>query len=112
MASAISVTQASGPRWSNSWLMRSRVAWVTRGSELNADLHCLVGYGEAVLHLAHARGEPSNALGFGALGPGPDRALQDDLAAVRLDGDAVGVDLGAALERLLDLPLHVPGLHL
>ena len=35
MAATMSVTQASGPRLSNSRLMRSRVTSVTRGSELN-----------------------------------------------------------------------------
>src|SRR5882757_1759829 len=63
--------------------------------------------GEPVVDLGDAGRLPCGALGLLALGPGPHLAAEDDLAAVGLDGDLVRFELGAALERLLDLALDL-----
>src|ERR1700709_2548186 len=64
------------------------------------------------LGLGDAGRRPGDALGFFALDPGANGTLQYHLAAVGFDGDPVGVHLGAALERFLDLAFQVRGLHL
>src|SRR6202040_4243414 len=64
-------------------------------------------YGDPVFDVRDTRGRPGDALGFFALDPGSNRSLEDDLAAVRLDLDAIGIHLGVALERVLDLFLDL-----
>src|SRR4051794_19182665 len=78
--------------------------------------HCAAGwrtalqaYGDTVLHLGHAGGRPRGPFSFLTLGPGAHGALEDHLPAIGLDRDTVGVDLGAAPERLLDLALDLVG---
>ena len=69
----------------------------------------LRSYSDPVVHPGDARRRPGGALRLLTLGPGAHRALEDDRAALRLDRDAVGVDLRAAPERLLDLALDLGG---
>ena len=54
---------------------------------------------------------PGGAFGLLALGPRADRALQDHLAAVGFDGDAVGIELGVAAKGILDLAPDLGGNH-
>ena len=63
-----------------------------------------------ILHFSDARRSPGGSLGLFAFDPRPNRPLEDDLAAARFDGDAVGIDLGIAPECLLYLPLDFCGL--
>src|SRR2546423_9515759 len=63
-----------------------------------------------ILHFSDARRSPGSSLGLFAFDPRPNRPLEDDLAAARFDGDAVGIDLGIAPECFLDPPLDFGGL--
>src|SRR3982074_2887862 len=64
--------------------------------------------------LVHPRGAagsgPSHSLGLFALDPRTDGAFEDDLAAIRLHHDAIGVELGTAFECLLNLCFDFIGL--
>ena len=61
----------------------------------------------SILNLGDARRPPSRALGLLSLGPRPNGTLQSHFAAVRLDSDAVRVDLRTAAKGLLDLALDL-----
>ena len=60
----------------------------------------------AIFHFGDARRRPGHALGLPPFGPRPHGAFEDNLATIRFDDNAVGVDLGAAAERLLNLSLE------
>src|SRR5260370_35674614 len=64
---------------------------------------------DAVLVLRDDGGRPGDPLSFLSLGPRAHLPPQDDLVALRLDGDALGIRLGAAYQRLLDLALELRG---
>src|SRR4030088_414435 len=65
-----------------------------------------------VFDLGDAGRRPGDALGFLALDPGANGAFQYHLAAVRFDGDPIGVQLGISLEGFHDLALKLRGLDL
>src|ERR1700681_4826867 len=67
---------------------------------------------DAVFDLGDAGRRPGDALGFLALDPGANGAFQRHHAAVRFDGDPVGVHLGISLDCVLDLALELRGFHL
>src|SRR5512140_2636771 len=69
-----------------------------------ADSRC---HDEVVLDGDHARCGPRRLLRLALLGPRPHFAAKHDLAGLRLDLDAMRVDLRVALERFLDLVLHI-----
>src|SRR3979409_656168 len=70
----------------------------------------LWAHDDLVHHLGDAGSGPSHSLGLFALDPRTDGAFEDDLAAIRLHHDAIGVELGTAFERLLDLLFDFIGL--
>src|SRR3979490_3645757 len=67
---------------------------------------------DPIFDVGDAGRRPRDALGFLAFDPGANGTLQDHLAAVSFEGDPIGVHLGVALERFLDLALDVGGLDL
>src|SRR3981189_2218908 len=67
---------------------------------------------DPIFDVGDAGRRPRDALGFLAFDPGADGTPQDHLAAISFDGDPIGVHLGVALERVLDLALDVGGLDL
>src|SRR3984957_2994080 len=67
---------------------------------------------DAVFDLGDAGRRPGDALGFLALDPGANGAFQRHHAAVRFDGDPIGIHLGISLECVLDLALELRGFHL
>src|SRR5882757_1047414 len=67
--------------------------------------------GDAIFDFGDSGRAPGGAFGFLPLGPRPDRALQDHLAAVGFDGDAVGVELRVAAKGILDLAPDLGGSH-
>src|SRR5437879_1164115 len=67
---------------------------------------------DAVFDLGDAGRRPCDALSFLALDPGADGAFQYHLAALRFDGDPIGVHLGISLERFHDLALKLRALQL
>ena len=60
---------------------------------------------DLVLHFNHAGRAPGSSLRLLLFGPGAHAAAQGDGAAVGRDRDMARIDLGAALQRLLDLRL-------
>src|ERR1700761_4059821 len=77
----------------------------------NAELRRLETWWAASLHadrdpifdLGNARCGPRRALRFLAFSPCPDRAPEDDLAAIDFDSNPARVDFGAAAKGFLDL---------
>src|SRR5260370_7512611 len=67
---------------------------------------------DAVFDLGDAGRRPGDALGFLALDPRANGAFQRHHAAVRFDGDPIGIHLGISLESALNLPLYLRGSHL
>src|SRR3984957_916491 len=67
---------------------------------------------DAFFYFGYSWRRPGDALGFLAFHPGANGAFQCHLAAVRFDGDPIGIHLGVSLERFLDLALELGGLHL
>src|ERR1700716_3624876 len=67
--------------------------------------------GDAVFDFGDSGRPPGGAFGLLPLGPRPDRALQDHLAAVGFDGDAVGIELRVAAKGILDLAPDLGGSH-
>ena len=65
--------------------------------------------GDAIFDFGDSGRAPGGMFGFLPLGPRPDRALQDHLAAVGFDGDAVGVELRIAAKGILDLAPDLGG---
>src|SRR5271157_5219180 len=63
--------------------------------------------GDKILDAVHPRGRPGLPRGLLLFSPRAHGASQSHLATVHLDGDPMGVHLGAALERLLDLGLDL-----
>jgi hypothetical protein len=63
----------------------------------------------AVVNLGDTRCGPGGPLGDVALVPGVDPALEDNPAALGLDGDPRCFELGAALQRPFDLLLDLDG---
>jgi hypothetical protein len=57
--------------------------------------------GDQILHLHDAGGTPGRALGFLALGPRAHTPAQNGFRALGFDGDPLGIQLGAAPQRLL-----------
>src|SRR5438477_11507314 len=64
-------------------------------------------HNDPVVDLGDAGGGPGNPLRLVALDPRPHGALEDHFAAVRFNGDAIGIYLGAAFECVHDLPLDL-----
>src|SRR5258706_10173188 len=62
---------------------------------------------DAVLHLGNAGSHPRSARRLLPLRPRAHRSLERHLGAIGFDDDAIRVDLGIALEGLLDLLLHL-----
>src|SRR5690606_25986188 len=69
----------------------------------------LRAYGDTVVDPGDAWRRPRGTFGLATCGPGAHRTSKDDRAAFRFDRDAVGVDLRAPPERLLDLALDIRG---
>jgi hypothetical protein len=65
----------------------------------------LRAHDDPVFHIGDARRRPRHALGLLPFDPRSYGSFEDNLAAARFDGDAVGVDLGAMPECILDLSL-------
>src|SRR5258706_9528474 len=68
-------------------------------------------YRDVVLHPDHAGRHPCGARRLLALGPGPYCALERDFRSVGFDNDVIRIDLGVALEGLLDLLLDLGRRH-
>src|ERR1700688_1982688 len=68
--------------------------------------------GNSVFDLGDSGRRPGGPLGFFALSPRSHGSLENDLAPVGIDGDAIGIDLREAFDGALDLPLDVGGLDL
>jgi len=77
-----------------------------RGAQAGASLRL---NRDQIFHVPDSRRGPRLASGFFFLGPGAHGAAQRHLAAFHFDGDALGVELGTALECLLDLFLELRG---
>src|ERR1700716_2143492 len=65
--------------------------------------------GDAVFDFGDSGRPPGGAFGLLPLGPRPDRALQDHLAAVGFDGDAVGIELRVEAKGILHLAADLRG---
>src|SRR6267142_5785620 len=85
-----------------------RLLWSLRRGPLRLTLR---GDRDAVVDLRDARRREGGSLGLLALRPGAHAAAQNHLAPVGLDRDTARVDLCAAPERILDLPLDLRGRH-
>ena len=66
---------------------------------------------DSVLDRGNPGSRPGDTVGLLAFCPRMHGASENDLAAVRLDYDPVGVDFGAAPERLVDLTFDLRRLH-
>ena len=60
-----------------------------------------------VLDLGDPRRGPRGTFGLFFLSPRPDAAVQFDRRPVHVDGNAAGIDLGAALQRFFDFVLDL-----
>src|SRR5439155_18532321 len=76
-------------------------------SRIRAPPGILRTYGKPVLDLDNAGRRPGRSFGLLVFGPGPHSAVEDDHAVIGFDFDAIGVDLGAAPERLFDPALDL-----